>query len=120
MRRGSMPAGAVPQPWSRRLRRTLRRMLVGLLLLLGLKAAWFFHCRADARQAMQGQDRTELLARRAYLVRRVTAPHFGPQDFPAALGAQFQGEWALVSLSMTALALGGLAQQFPDAAGTTE
>ena len=99
--------------------RTLRRVGIGLLVLLGFKAGWFFHCRADAGQSPPGQDRAELLARRAYLVSRVTAPHFGPEDFPAALGSQFQGEWALVSLSMTALALGGLAQQFPDAAGTT-
>ena len=119
MRRGSTPAGAGPQRWYRRLLRMLARMVAGLLVLLGLKVAWFFHCRADAEQSPQGQDRADLLARRAYLLSRVTTPNFGPQEFPAALGAQFQGEWALVSLSMTALALGGLAQQFPDAAGTT-
>ena len=119
MRRGSTPAGAGPQRWYRRLLRALARMVAGLLVLLGLKVAWFFHCRADAEQSPQGQDRADLLARRAYLLSRVTAPNFGPQEFPAALGAQFQGEWALVSLSMTALALGGLAQQFPDTAATT-
>ena len=69
-------------------------MLGGMLLLLGLKVAWFFRCRVDAAGATQGQDRAELLARRAYLVNRVTTPRFGPQDFPSILGAQFQGEWA--------------------------
>ena len=59
--------------------------------------------RRDGAQAAEiddenGQDRAELLARRAYLVSRITAPGFGLQAFPAVLGAQFQGEWALVSL----------------------
>ena len=91
-----------------------------MLLLLGLKAAWFFHCRADGAQALQGQDRADLLARRDYLLSRVTAPHFGPHEFPSFLGSQFQGEWAIVTLSMTALALGGLAQQFPDTADAAQ
>ncbi len=99
--------------------RVLRRVFVGLLLLLAIKGAWFFRYRVDAGPAMQEQSRGDLLTRRAYLLSRVLAPSFGPHDFPAALGAQFQGEWALVSLSMTALAIAGLAQQFPDAAGTS-
>lgn len=94
----------------------LPRVVVLLLGLVGLKAGWFFHCRADAEGAARGADRAELLARRAYLLSRVTAPQFGPQEFPAVLGAQFQGEWAIVSLSMTALAVAGLAQAFPDTA----
>ena len=99
--------------------KVLRRVFVGLLLLVAIKGAWFFHYRVDAGPTMQEQSRGDLLTRRAYLLSRVLAPSFGPHDFPAALGAQFQGEWALVSLSMTALAVAGLAQQFPDAAGTS-
>lgn len=118
MQRGLTQEDASPR---RRLgRRTLRLVLVALLALPGLKAGWFFHCRTDAGQAIRGQDRAELMARRAYLVSRVTAPDFGPQEFPSVLGAQFQGEWALVSLSMTALALAGLSQQFPDTAPAAE
>lgn len=96
----------------RRLRKWLLRGLMGLLTLGLIKALWFARYRVVARD-----ERADLLGRRAYLVHRVTAPDFGPRDFPSAIGPQFQGEWALVSLSMTALALGGLGPRDPESAG---
>lgn len=111
MQSGSAEA---PPRRPRRLRRWLLRGLLSLLALGLIKALWFARYRASAAR----DERTDLLARRAYLVHRVTAPQFGPRDVPAALGPQFQGEWALVSLSMTALALGGLSQRFPESAGS--
>ena len=122
LRSTHVKARGVQQAGTGRWGKRLRRFLVGLLLLLALKAAWFCLYRVDAADGiptMQQQSRGDLLARRAYLLSRVLAPGFGPHDFPAALGPQFQGEWALVSLSMTALAIAGLAQQFPEAAGTS-
>jgi hypothetical protein len=97
------------------LRTSLRKLAITLLILVGFKAGWF-----GWQRATPGEDAAELLERRAYLVERVTAPDFGPRSFPEAMGDPFRGEWALVSLSMTALALGGLAQQFPAEVGTTE
>lgn len=96
-----------------RLRRWLLRGVLTLLVLGLLKGLWFARHRASAQD-----EPTDLTARRAYLVHRVTAPDFGPRDFPTSIGAQFQGEWALVSLSMTALALGGMSQRFPESAGS--
>lgn len=109
-----MPRDAAPAPprRSRRLRRYLRRGALTLVGLGLLKALWFACYRASAVR----DERADLMARRAYLVHRVTAPNFGPGDFSKVLGAQFQGEWALVSLSMTALALGGLSQRVPESA----
>lgn len=98
-----------------RLRRFLLRGLWLSSALVLLKVLSFFWFRADTDA--DADARADLLARRAYLVHRVTAPDFGPQDFSSALGPQFQGEHALVSLSMTALALGGLAQRFPESGG---
>ena len=106
----SRPAKTPPR--TRRRRFLLRGLCLSGALVL-LKVLSFFWFRADA----DADARADLLARRAYLVHRVTASDFGPQDFSAALGPQFQGEHALVSLSMTALALGGLAQRFPETAG---
>jgi hypothetical protein len=104
----------------RRLGRMLLRLAFGLLLLGLLKAAWFVRHRAQSGSQTARSAREDLLARRAYLLHRVLLPGFGPREFPAAIGTQFQGEWALVSLSMTALSVGGLVQQLPDAAGTSQ
>lgn len=100
--------------------RVLLRLAAGAVLLVLLKAAWFIRYRAQPGIETTRSAREDLLARRAYLVHRVLSPGFGPREFPEALGSQFQGEWALVTLSMTALSIGGLAQQFPDAAGTSQ
>ena len=98
MQRGLTKTEATPRASCRCGQPTLRRVPAVLLVASGFKAGWFFHCGVNAGQAIDGQDRAELLARRAYLVSRITAPGFGLQAFPAVLGAQFQGEWALVSL----------------------
>lgn len=98
----------------RRLRRFLVRGVLVLLALVLIKALWFARHRATTGQGAHA----DLLMRRAYLVHRITAPDFGPRAFPSSIGSQFQGEWALVSLSMTALALGGLGQRVPDSAGS--
>jgi len=103
-----------------RLRRTLLRLTLTLLFATLLRGLWFSHYRVSADRATRGQDLPDLVARRAYLVERTTADDFGPRDFPEVLGDPFRGEWALVSLSMTGLALAGMAQRFPDQAGTTE
>jgi hypothetical protein len=97
------------------LKRALRRGLLGAVALVALKGAWFASQRAEV-----DDERPDLVARRAYLVERVTALEFGPRSFPEALGDPFRGEWAIVSLSMAALALGGMARQFPGEVATTE
>ena len=59
-------------------------------------------------------DVDDLLARRRYLVAAVTAPDYGLEKMPALLGEQFQGEWAVGTLSMTACALVQLALDHPE------
>jgi len=81
------------------IKRALLRGLLGAVALAALKGAWFASQRAEV-----DDERPDLVARRAYLVERVTAPEFGPRSFPEALGDPFRGEWAIVSLSMAALA----------------
>ena len=112
MERGTAPTSS-RRPT--RLRRWLLRGFLTLLVLGLLKGLWFARHRASAQD-----ERTDLTARRAYLVHRVTAQDFGPREFPSSIGAQFQGEWALVSLSMTALALGGMSQRFPASANSLQ
>ena len=102
-----------------RLLRMLLRTLLVIVALVVIKALWFEAYRLDGAQALEGSDRNDLFARRAYLVEQVTAPGFGPRSFPDQIGEQFQGEWALVTLSMTGLGMASLAKQFPRDKGTT-
>lgn len=107
-------------PLVARLKRALLRASLALVLLAAFRGVWFLKYRASADKNIRGQDQTELLARRAGLIERVTAPDFGPRSFPEALGDPFRGEWAIVSLSSAGLALAGLAQRFPSEVETTE
>lgn len=102
------------------LRRFLLRLILAVALLTILKGFWFSQTRANADAEVRGQDAADLVARRAYLVHRVTAPEFGPNSFPEAIGDPFRGEWAIVSLSMSALAISGMAQRFPTEVATSE
>lgn len=102
-----------------RLVRLLLRTVLVLAALVLVKFLWFQAFRLDGAAALENGDRADLLDRRAYLVERVTDPSFGPRSFPEALGEQFQGEWAMVTLSMTGLALSSMAHQYPRDRGNT-
>jgi len=54
---------------------------------------------------------------RGELVRRVTAPEFGPEVMPEWLDARFRGEWALVTLSMAAVAVANVSTAAPSPDG---
>jgi hypothetical protein len=87
-----------------------RRLLVLTAAILVTQFVWFAWMRADAHVYADDLATPDLASRRAFLVPRVTSPDFGPRSFPEAVGDPFRGEWALVSLSMTAAGLAGMAQ----------
>jgi hypothetical protein len=87
-----------------------RRLLVLTAALLATQAVWFTLMRVDAHVYVDDLATPDLAARRAFLVPRVLSPDFGPRSFPEVVGDPFRGEWALVSLSMTAAGLAGMAQ----------
>ena len=104
--------------WWKGLSARRRRLVVlfGLLALpLALKACSFYSYRATVVDRSHAEVRTDLVRRSAYLVERVHALE-GDQDMPSLLGEQFQGEWAAVTYSMTAMALANLAFLYPDTA----
>ena len=97
---------------------TRRRILILLLLgaiFLSAKLLWTAHYRVTGTAVLNHTDREDLLKRRAYILDRLSRA-VNPQDMPASLGAQFQGEWALVTYSMSALALTNIAQFLPETA----
>lgn len=94
---------------------TRRLKLYGgaLLVLVALKAAWFFAFRADGARLVAGGERADLMARRAYLVHKLLGEKTDASGMKTP-GGIFSGEWFVGSLSMTAAALANLAYQFPD------
>jgi len=87
---------------------------LGLMLLAGLllKAGCVWFMRTDGDRIVQGEERSDLIARRDYLQHRLE----GTFEYQAMTpgGDLFLGEWALGALSMTAAATTNLAFTFAD------
>ncbi len=94
-----------------RLQRFARRSAAALLILLAVKAGWVLAFRTDGRALLDGSARRDLMARRAYLVDRLAR---GGGDGALAPGGQFGGEWQLVTLADSALAVAQIAFAYPD------
>lgn len=94
--------------------RRCKAYLVIVVLAVVTKAAWVWVMREDGREIVRGASKQELLARRRYLIERLYGGEVGPSEMPGNLPAQFQGEWALVTYSMTAAALTNLGFMFPE------
>ncbi len=60
-------------------------------------------------------EKEDILERRAYLIEKVvTTPEKLLDEMPAAIGPQFQGEWALYTCSMLAAALENISRIYPE------
>lgn len=86
----------------------------GTLLVLALvKVAWFFAFRADAAKLIAGEDRADLMARRAYLIDRLLEEKTDAKGMKTP-GGIFTGEWFVGSMSMTVFACTNLAYEYPE------
>lgn len=88
-------------------------ILAALTLLILTKVLWV---RLATRNIGSFEtEKPELLQRRNYLISKINvAPQALIDEMPAAVGRQFQGEWALYSLSMLTFALHNLACLYPE------
>ena len=60
-------------------------------------------------------EKNEILQRRNYLIRKtVVNPICLLREMPSGIGLQYQGEWALYSCSMCAMALANIAELYPE------
>lgn len=94
-----------------------RRKMKGLFLIIAAivvgKALWVFISTMSIGSF--DQEKAGLLRRRNYLQEKViTEPQKLLDRMPAAVGPQFQGEWALYSCSMLSASLVNMAQLYPD------
>ena len=94
-------------------KKRLKAYLLLAFCLLVLKLVWYSAFVLDAQEVLDGPC-PDLLARRAFLVHTLKDPSALLEAMPAGLPPQFQGEWAIVSYSMTALALTNMAQLYPE------
>lgn len=60
-------------------------------------------------------EKDEILQRRNYLIKKIVVnPNRLLKEMPTGIGVQFQGEWALYSCSMCAMALANIAELYPE------
>lgn len=94
-----------------------RRKMMVILLIIGAivfgKALWVFI--ATWSIGSFDNEKADLLRRRDFLLGKVvTTPQKLIDRMPAAVGPQFQGEWALYSCSMLSASLVNLTQLYPE------
>lgn len=84
---------------------------------LFLKLGWMV-LYSPKRLLQSSQSALEdILQRKNYLIHRIDSPHFGPDSSPFFLTAEFREEWAIGTLSMTAMALTQIAISHPELRG---
>jgi hypothetical protein len=104
-----MPSSTTPPNVSRRLPRLL---LLAAAALVTAKASWCAAVRTRADALLAGGETQDLLSRRDYLLHRIDGPF--EHDSWTPPGDLFRQEWALGTLSMTAMALANIAFEQPD------
>lgn len=94
--------------------KTFVYVLVGLILSIVIgKAAWMGICNRNLGSFES--EKADILNRRNYLIEKVIVePEQLLAEMPAAVGPQFQGEWALYSASMLSAALANISKIYPE------
>lgn len=97
------------------LEKTKKWMIIIILfifILVVFKACWV-KCATSAQGSFDS-ERKEIIRRANYLTSKVaTSPQELLDEMTSGIGAQFQGEWALYSCSMTSAALANIAILYP-------
>ena len=93
-----------------------KKMMYVLIVLLSLIVGKFIWVRCATRNIGTFEtEKADILRRRAYLLDKViTEPQKLIKKFPAGLGEQFQGEWALYTCSMLTASLVNTAKLYPE------
>ena len=93
----------------------MKKIMILIILILALvitKAIWV-SCATSGHGSFEGEKK-EIIRRANYLISKVAiSPQKLLDEMPSGIGAQFQGEWALYSCSMTCAALANIAMLYP-------
>lgn len=106
-------------PTRAELRGRLKWVLILVVAVIAIKGAWVWAFATDGARLLAGEERGDLMARRAWLVKRVLDERAGVADMPEGIGQRFRGEWALGTYSMLAASLTNLAHIYPDTRAET-
>lgn len=83
-----------------------------IAILITIKIIWVL-CATSGHGSFDGEKK-EIIRRANYLTSKVcTTPQDLLNEMPSGIGAQFQGEWAIYSCSMTSAALANIAILYP-------
>lgn len=88
---------------------TWKKRAAFYLSFLLVKAAWIPLYRISGQELLSGSALPDFMARRAFLMDRVVGEFQNPEQQHKRLPDLFQGEWALGTFSMTAIALTNIA-----------
>ena len=93
-------------------RRKMTVVLFLLAIIAIIKVVWVV-CATNGHGSFEGEKK-EIIRRANYLTSKVaTTPQKLLDEMPSGIGAQFQGEWAIYSCSMTCAALANIAILYP-------
>lgn len=97
----------------KKIERRMMILFVSIVSLIAIKVVWV-KCAINGQGSFVGEKK-EIIHRANYLINKVlTTPQKLLDEMPSGIGAQFQGEWALYSCSMTAAAMTNIAIIYPD------
>lgn len=95
----------------------MKRFFLYLLIIIAIlivgKVIWVRYALKDVGSFET--ERTDILQRRNFLLEKINiSPSELIDAMPASVGSQFQGEWALYSLSMLVQSLDNISQLYPE------
>lgn len=92
----------------------LSALIVSLVLLVAAKAIWINAFAINGDKLLANQERDDLLERRNYLLSVVRDKEAIFRSVPQGMSPHYQGEWALVTCSMTVAALANMSFIYTD------
>ena len=100
------------QKRSSKTKKRVMTILLIIMLLIAVKAIWV-SCATSGHGSFD-KEKKEIIRRANFLTAKVaTSPQQLLDEMPSGIGAQFQGEWAIYSCSMTSAALANIAILYP-------
>ena len=98
----------------RKFKKIMIYMLITIAALILVKVIWVV-CGTWGFNGSPESEKSDIMGRRAFLIDKVvTTPQNLIDEMPSIVGQHFQGEWAIYSCSMTAMALANIADMYPE------
>ena len=94
------------------MKQVIKTILIIILAPVIFKVLWVLS--KTSKQGKLSNEKKEIIHRANYLVSKIQDPEQLFNEMPFSIGPKFQGEWALYTCSMTAIALSNIANLYPE------